>query len=377
MAAAVLSSTGGGAQELPLKLPVGPLPPGPCEIVAQELESLAPPSAEQVAEADRLAGSANQAAILGDNVQARALFREAVRLDPSLPSLRYRLGRLLEDTGIQEESLPEYCAYLALEPNGPDAPDVTRRLSEFPAFAERQARIEAESALLAGVAAYDRGDFEGAIREFTRAILLRPDWEEAHYDRGLAYARSGRLPASEADLVYYLDLSPQASDRAAVEAQIRAMRPAEEPVYSPATTLVSGLFVPGMGHFYSGRPVAGSLVLALAAGGLAAGFLVTEVEVRCLGLPVNGECPASQVESRSETRPLLVPGLAAAAVVTVGGAIHAFLGARRGANAATSLVTPEGFRPEWVAGRFEPVLRLEPVSLPGGTAWRASAQFRF
>ncbi|MEX1258281.1 MAG: tetratricopeptide repeat protein [Gemmatimonadota bacterium] len=377
MAAAVLSSTGTGAQELPLKLPAGPLPPGPCEIVAQQLESLDPPSSEEVAEADRLAGSANQAAILGDNVQARALLREAVRLDPSLPSLRYRLGRLLADTGIQEESLAEYCAYLALEPNGPDAADVARRLSEFPAFAERQAQIEAESALLAGVAAYDRGDFEGAIRDFTRAILLRPDWEEAHYNRGLAYARSGRLPASEADLVYYLDLSPQASDRAAVEARIRAMRPAEEPAYSPATTLVSGMFVPGMGHFYSGRPVAGSLVLALAAGGLAAGFLVTEVEVRCLGLPVNGECPAGQVESRRETRPLLVPGLAAAAVVTVGGAIHAFLGARRGANAATALLTPEGFRPEWLAGRLEPVVRLGPVSLPGGTAWRASAELRF
>jgi tetratricopeptide (TPR) repeat protein len=377
VAAAILTSTIVGAQELPLKLPAEPVPPGPCELAAERLEGVRPPTDEEAVEADRLAAAANQNSILGDNTQARALLREAVRLDPRASSLRYRLGRLLEDTGAGEEALVEYCTYLELEPTGTDAADVARRLSEFPAFAEHATLLEADGALRDGYAAYERQDFEEAIRQFTQAILLRPDWEVAHFNRGVAYASSGRLPASEADLVYYLELSPQASDREAVESRIRAMRPAEAPVYSPRTTLVSGMFVPGMGHFYSGRPVAGSLVLAAAAGSVAAGFLIKEVEVRCLAVPVNGECPEGQVDSREETRPMLVPGLAAAIAVTVGGAIHAFIGARRGAEGTAALLTPDGLVWGDLAARFQPTVRIAPVSGSGGTEWRASAQLRF
>jgi hypothetical protein len=155
------------------------------------------------------------------------------------------------------------------------------------------------------------------------------------------------------------------------------MRPSEAPNYNPSTTLLSGMFVPGMGHFYSGRPLAGTLVLAAAAGGIAAGFLIKDVEVRCLSLPVDGQCPPGQIESRVETQPMMVPGLAAALVMTVGGAIHAFLGARRGAVAATALVTPDGLRMGRLAGKIEPILYVEPVAVYGGTAWGARAEFRF
>lgn len=39
----------------------------------------------------------------------------------------------------------------------------------------------------AGVAAYDAGDYEGAIDEFNQAIVRAPDYAGAYYQRGLAY----------------------------------------------------------------------------------------------------------------------------------------------------------------------------------------------
>jgi len=50
-----------------------------------------------------------------------------------------------------------------------------------------------------GKAAYGSGDFAGAVRYFTRVIELEPDLPPAYYERGLAYARSGRLIEAAAD----------------------------------------------------------------------------------------------------------------------------------------------------------------------------------
>ncbi len=92
--------------------------------------------------------------------------------------------------------------------------------------------------------------------------------------------------------------------------------------------------MPGLGHFYSGRPGSGVAVLALAGGAVAAGFLIKEVNVRCL-TPQEGACPPEQVVSRTTTRPYLTASLAAAAAVGLAGAIEAFVDARgrRGSGA--------------------------------------------
>ena len=46
---------------------------------------------------------------------------------------------------------------------------------------------------------YRRRDLGGAVREFTRAIELRPDVPAAYQERGLAYARMGQLEEAIAD----------------------------------------------------------------------------------------------------------------------------------------------------------------------------------
>src|SRR5690606_16094386 len=154
-------------QELPLKRALPPLPPGPCEAVALDFDPSVPGSAEALAQSERLAAEANQAAILGDNVRGRALLREAVRLDPAEPALRYRLARLLDDTGEEAEALEEYCRYLMVAPEGPEVGTVRTRLTDDPRTVERARVEEAHQAIRSGIAAFDAGDPEGAAQQFS------------------------------------------------------------------------------------------------------------------------------------------------------------------------------------------------------------------
>jgi len=334
-----LATAGVMAQELPLRRALPPAPADPCAVPTAEFSGIAQTSSAQAAEADRRVADANQAAILGDPQRALALLAEAVALDPASPLLRYRLGRAMEESGDEAGSVAEYCRYLALAPDGPEASEVRGRLDGTGPFTRRAAVLQAHAAFSEGIQAYDRGEFETSALHFSRALVLEADWDTAHYNRGVAYVRAGRIGAGSADLGWYLELNPDAEDRAMVEARLQALQLA--PAYSPSTALLSGILIPGMGHFYSGRPGAGALVLAVAGGSAAAGLLVREVEISCLSLPVNGDCPPGQVAGRDESRPLLIPGLAVAAAVTVAGAIHAFRGARSSGPVGFS-VAPAG-----------------------------------
>ena len=334
-----LAAAGVTAQELPLRRALPPAPADPCGVATAEISGIPQTSADQAAEADRRVADANQAAILGDPQRALMLLAEAAALDPASPLLRYRLGRAMEEMGEEDGAVAEYCRYLALAPNGPEGAEVRGRLDGTSPFTRRAAALEAYAAFSDGIEAYDRGEYETSALHFSRALVLEADWDAAHYNRGVAYVRAGRLGAGSADLGWYLELNPEAEDRAVIETRLQALQSA--PAYSPSTALLSGILIPGMGHFYSGRPGAGFLVLAVAGGSASAGLLVREVEISCLGLPVNGECPPGQIAGRDESRPFLVPGLAVAAVVTVAGAIHAFRGARRSGPAGFS-VAPSG-----------------------------------
>ena len=87
-----------------------------------------------------------------------------------------------------------------------------------------------------------------------------------------------------------------------------------------------GALLPGMGQFYSGRPLGGLTVLALAGGAVAAGFLIEEVHVRCLN-PVGpgASCPPDEVVARRTERRHVELGTCAAAAVGVIAAIESFV----------------------------------------------------
>jgi thioredoxin-like negative regulator of GroEL len=317
-----------GAQELP---PRTQMPPGltdPCEDGPVSERLRLPIGGSNPEEAQSRLSEAGEAAIQGEDDRARSLLQEASLLDPTSPEVAYRLGRILETTGEVNRATLEYCTYLALEPQGPDAPEVRNRLQ---ALVPRDSAVPslALEAYREGLQALQAGSFGDAAQHFSRALAESPGWADAHYNRALAYLGEERTVAAASDLERYLEFNPEASDRTLVEARLRALAP-RAPVTgpSPSVAFATGLLLPGMGHVYTGRPGRGILILAATVFAAGAGALYEEVDVRCRVPPVGGTCPSDQVAGEVRRRPYLVPGLAAAGAIGVAGAIHAWTTAR-------------------------------------------------
>ena len=362
---------------LPLKRDLPPLPSNACEAREFSFPAVTPASDEAAADAQRLASDASQAAILGQYDQARSLLSDATSRDPSSTSVSYALGRLLEDGGDQEAALREYCRFLTLGGEPSELREVEGRVENVGRALGVFGAEAARTALAAGIDAFDRGDYDEAVRNFSSALIELPDWDQAHFNRAVAYLRSGRQDAGVADLEWYLEISPAAADRLAVEAQLAALEPPAEAVYNPRTALVTGLVLPGMGHFYTGRPAYGILLLGTAGASAGFGLLYKKVEVECLSPPVNGECPIEDQLSRKETRPYLIPGLATAGAITIFGAINAYRGARIGPVQLSRNGGIQSAIPQLTLGESVPVFRVEPRVSREGSALRAELEVRF
>ena len=331
LAALVLGPSSAVAQDLPFQRDY----PGSTRY---ECPSFAPPavaSAEARGQAAQLASGAAQAVLLGDLERASAMLERATELDPASADLAHRRARVLEELGRLDAAKDEYCRSLALLDSGDTAEDARTRLGAIVAAEAESVPSQALAAFRMGLEAVDAGTLEEAVEAFGVAEAEGGDWAAPTYNRGVALARLGRPGEAAEALTYYLQLRPDAPDALAVSRRIGVLQSlALSRGPSPGTTLTLGLLMPGLGHFYSGRPGSGVAVLALAGGAVAAGFLVKEVDVRCLS-PQQGTCPPDQVVSRSTSRPYMTAGLAAAAAVGIAGAIEAFVDARgrRGSGA--------------------------------------------
>jgi tetratricopeptide (TPR) repeat protein len=363
----------GWAQQhpLPLKVDVPPAAPGPCEVDQLVTILEQPASADARAQARERLTEANQAALLGEDDRARLLLRQAAGFDPTNAEVAYRLARLLEAVGERDAAVLEFCRVSLVDPDGPDTPDARGRIEALAGRDEGQVPGIARVAFQRGVSAVREARFEDAVLHFSRALVEAPTWPDAHYNRALAHLGAGRTGAGVADLDRYLELSPDAPDGARVRAQRSTLAPTPGPIYSPRTTLVSGLVLPGMGHFYSGRPTTGLLVLAAAGAGVGLGLGYVDAKVTCLVPPIDGVCPVGQVDTRTESRPLLVPGLLAAGVATVVGAIHAYRSVR--APSVGDWGTPDPRRAGSVGLRPDGTVAVGVGALRGGT-WSASLE---
>ena len=329
-----------GAQTLPLERE---LPPPPervlCGPVAEVTDA---PSAADAEQATQLLSEAGRAAILGELEEAVEYLREAAELDPTSEAVTFELARALEELGEAESAADEFCRYLALAPDGPERAEAESRIETLRPPPTDPIPSSARAAFHTGVDRYDAGAYDEAIREFSRALVELPGWAVAHYNRALAYLATDRDRAGLSDLEEYLSLAPSdAARRPAVESRVAELA-AVVPQYSAGTAFMAGAVIPGMGHFYTGRPGIGSAVLATAGGLVAAGLLYKEVEVLCRTPVSDGACPETEIVDRIEDRPFLTPGLAAAGVVTLAGAIHAARGARapRAASSSTLSLDP-------------------------------------
>ena len=293
---AVLCVGGLAAQDLSLKRDLPPLPSNACEARGYVFAPDPVPSPEAATEAEGLASEANQATILGQYQRARTVLSEAVGLDRTSASVSYSFGRLLEGGGEQEAALSEFCRFLGIDPQEPEITDVEERVERIGIEVGALGVSPARAALEEGIRAFDLGDYDGAVLDFSRALVELPDWNQAHFNRALAYLDSGRAAAGAADLQFYLELAPEAADRAEIESLLNELAPLTE--YSPRTAFVRGLFIPGMGHFYSGRPGLGILVLGAAGTSIGFAILHKEIEIGCLSPPVNEECPQGSRDRR-------------------------------------------------------------------------------
>jgi tetratricopeptide (TPR) repeat protein len=149
-------------------------------------------------------------------------------------------------------------AYTALWQGDPH--QAARRTEITDAFVPPDYPSGAAEAFRSGVHALRARDMTGSVAALTAAIDSAPNWPDPYYNRALAYEEQGRTTAARSDFQSYLRLRPGAADRAEVVKHMAALG------RSPSQALTRGAIFPGLGQFYTGRPVFGAVVMAGVAG---------------------------------------------------------------------------------------------------------------
>ena len=324
---ALLATLGSAArgQQLAVKRTLAAASTLPCPVPPTGLT----PSHNDSPDVRRLMALGHEAAIVGDHRQARDVFVDAARLSPGDERIAYQLGRAYEELAEGPNAIREYCRYLALAPQGSDAPDVRTRITALSApTGAAPGGDPATVAFRTAVSALDQRRWREAAAGFGRVIELLPRAAEAYYDRGLALASLDQRDAAVRDLEQYLALMPGASDQSAVRAQIDAMR---RPTFSTNTALLTGLVIPGLGQVYTSRPLIGVGVAAVAGASL---FLALqskdEPEIRDYSVKIPGFPDIINIDTVQVTKhPYYAAGLAAFTALTIGAAFEAAHYARR------------------------------------------------
>ncbi len=332
---AQLAATSVGAQVLPLKRPTLT----PITITCPVFPPAAEPIQQLIDEASRLATLGQESALEGDHRAARDLFAQAAQLNPRDPTLAYRLGREYEETGQKPEALRQYCRYLALAPNGTDAPQVTGRAAQLVPEPALTRGTELVEQFHTGIAHFDAKDWSTAVQSFGQVVTGAPTLPAAVYNLALSYDREGNSPAAIRDYSRYLSLVPQAEDADSVRARMQTLR---QGIPSPGVAFALGL-LPGGGQFYTGQPLLGVGVIA----GTAAGILIaaqskTVIRDTTYTGPFGGSYPGTYAVTE---HPNFALGVGIAAGVTLLGAVQAALVASaRGAGLSSAADSAGGSR---------------------------------
>jgi tetratricopeptide (TPR) repeat protein len=289
------------------------------------------PTDAQKKKARDLAMNGRQAAMLGDSAAAFAQMREASQLDPTDADLAYQLARAYETASDGERAAKEYCRFLAIAPNAPEAGEARGRVAALAPPTKSGEPTVASTAFGAAVAAYDRKQLGEAASKFAVAITAEPTWADSYYDRAIVLAAQGDQQRALSDFEEYLRLKPQAADRAQVVARIETLRRRPPSPPSPRQALGFGLILPGGGQFYTHRPIRGILFLAGAAGAVGFGLqqhqstkTVEQTATDPFGHPYTFTTTHLVTD-----RPHLIPGIAAAGALLAGSAFEAYSFARQ------------------------------------------------
>jgi hypothetical protein len=236
-------------------------------------------------------------------------------------------------------------------PNGPKA-------VAPPAGQQRAARELAERAQEAAIV----GD-NATVRDlYRRAASLDPTDATTAYALGRAYEAAGDARAI-AEYCRFLALAPTAPEAADVRQRVTSLslaqttrvaatragiKPRSSP--SPGTAFALGIVFPGMGQYYSRRPVPGLLITAATAGALYYGLrskTVAHTVTRTATDP-NGQPYQYQDVTLTNDRPNLAIGVGAAAGVALLGAIEAYAHARSMRSSTARAVAEHDVSPRHV-----------------------------
>jgi tetratricopeptide (TPR) repeat protein len=273
--------------------------------------------------ARKLIALGQDAALQGDHTAARDAFVVAAQLAPTNARVAYYLGREHEDLGEQASASREYCRYLALLPEAPDADEVRGRILRLTPRAEIARIDEARANFRSGVALLQQRHLVAADSAFSIVIRIIPGAPEAHFNRALSRAARGERAAAMQDFERYLQLSPGANDQTAIRA---AMSRLQDRVYDASSVFFQGLIAPGVGQMATGRPIRGVFILALSGGMVAAGLTSkSELQVQEYRDPFGN--PYTDTVRVTE-RPYLLPAAGAVAAVWLLSAIEASAFAR-------------------------------------------------
>jgi enediyne biosynthesis protein E4 len=147
---------------------------------------------------DRLGSSYEESGLPG---LALLLHREAARVDPTFPSARYNLGRLLLKQGQRESGMAEVQEALRLYPEFAEAHEVlglayTEQGRLHEAVAQMQQALVLQPDLVTAQNHLGRlyraqGRLDDAIQTFRDLVARHPDLAEAHHNLAVAYAHKG------------------------------------------------------------------------------------------------------------------------------------------------------------------------------------------
>ncbi len=309
-------------------------------VEAARLAAAGDPGAEDAYERALAVDPSNADALLGRGYlrsragrydDARADFEAALKYGASKSEALTALGYNAARRGDFSDAAEQFRA--ALEANaGDDAAATGLAYAELwqadPHQAARRSEITdavvppdfpsgAATAFRSGLHQLRARDMTGAVNALDAAVDSAPNWADAYYNRALAYEQQGRTSAARSDFQSYLRLRPGADDRAEVVKHMAALG------RSPSEAFTRGAIFPGLGQFYTGRPVFGGIVTAGVVGSTVWALKKqTSVEMHLYPGPFGG---TDTVFVNVQNRPHLGAGLAIAGGLWVLSALEASL----------------------------------------------------
>src|SRR5205814_265023 len=154
---------------------------------------------------------------IGEWQKARESLEKAHQLNPKSVVALIALGQVSVEMKDFAGARKYYEEALKLEPNGQyaqEAKEALRKLKKKPEDrqASQQKLKEANAYNKRGIAKGVKGDIDGAIADFTRAIELDPKYGTAYNNRGLAKKNKGDLDGAVADCTRAIELDPKDAD---------------------------------------------------------------------------------------------------------------------------------------------------------------------